>query len=153
CLPDLTGSAYDGVRIKDILQMSSGARWNEDYSDPSSDINRFAHIAAYGGSFNAFAATLERQREPGTYNLYNSTDTQVLGMLLVAATGRSLAGYVEEKIWHPLGMEAAGYWLVDSEGMEMAYAGLNATARDYARIGELYRNNGLWRGRRIVSQA
>lgn len=152
-VPDLTGSAYDGVRIKDILQMSSGARWNEDYSDPSSDINRFAHIAAHGGSFNAFAATLERQREPGTYNLYNSTDTQVLGMLLVAATGRSLADYVEEKIWHPLGMEAAGYWLVDSEGMEMAYAGLNATARDYARIGELYRNNGLCRGRRIVSQA
>lgn len=152
-LPALAGSAYGDVRIKDILQMSSGARWNEDYSDPSSDINRFAHIAAYGGSFNAFAATLERQRDPGTYNLYNSTDTQVLGMLLVAATGRSLADYVEEKIWHPLGMEAAGYWLVDSEGMEMAYAGLNATARDYAKIGELYRNKGLWHGRRIVPQA
>jgi len=149
-LPALTGSAYDGVPIKDILQMSSGARWNEDYSDPHSDINRFAAIFAQGGSFDAFPATLSRQRPSGTFNLYNSTDTQVLGMLLVAATGRTIADYMQEKLWHPLGMEAAGQWLLDSAGMEMAFAGLNAVARDYAKLGELFRNNGVWQGRQVV---
>ncbi len=149
-VPSLKTSAYDGVAIKDILQMSSGARWNEDYSDPASDINRFGRIFALGGSMNAFASTLERQREPGTYNLYNSTDTQVLGMLLVHATGRSIADYMGEKLWQPLGAESQAYWLMDSEDMEMAFGGLNATARDYAKIGELYRLGGVWRGEQLV---
>eukprot|EP00439_Symbiodinium_sp_Y106_P088809 s1_g1345.t1 len=148
--PSLAGSAYDDVRIKDILQMSSGAAWNEDYSDPESDINRFGRIMTLGGSFNAFAATLKRDKEPGTYNHYNSTDTQVLGMLLVGATGRTIADYMEEKLWKPLGMESDAYWLVDSEGMEMAFGGLNATARDYAKLGELYRLGGVWNGEQII---
>ena len=152
-LPELHGSAYDGARIKDVLQMSSGARWNEDYSDPDSDINRFIAVFAHGGSFNALAATLVRQREPGTYNLYNSTDTQVLGMLLKKVAGRSIRDYVEEKIWHPLGMEDDAHWLLDSEGMEMAFGGLNATARDYARLGELYRVNGRLGDTQVVPEA
>ncbi len=148
--PSLAGSAYDGVRIKDILQMSSGARWNEDYGDPDSDIGRFGRIMAIGGSFDEFAATLVREREPGTYNHYNSTDTQVLGMLLVRATGQGIADYVQTKLWHPLGMESDAFWLVDSQGMEMAFGGLNATARDYAKHGELFRNGGVWQGEQIV---
>ncbi len=150
--PSLAGSAYDGVRIKDILQMSSGAAWNEDYNDPESDINRFGRIMALGGSFNEFAATLKPEREPGTHNHYNSTDTQVLGMLLVNATGRTMADYMEEKLWKPLGMESDAYWLIDSEGMEMAFGGLNATARDYAKLGELYRLGGNWNGTQIVPE-
>lgn len=149
---DVEGSAYAGVRIKDILQMSSGAAWNEDYSDPNSDIMRFAAILGLGGAMNDFPATLRRAREPGGFNLYNSTDTQVLGMLLVAATGRTIADYMQEKLWHPLGMEADGYWIVDSTCMEMAFGGLNATARDYAKIGELFRLRGRWDGRQIVSE-
>lgn len=152
-LPELRGSAYDGARIKDVLQMSSGARWNEDYSDPDSDINRFIAVFAHGGSFNKLAASLVRQRPPGTYNLYNSIDTQVLGMLLRAVTGRPIRDYVEEKLWHPLGMESDAHWLVDSDGMEMAYGGLNATARDYAKLGELYRLNGRRDGRQIVPES
>ncbi|MGH0033832.1 MAG: serine hydrolase domain-containing protein [Myxococcota bacterium] len=152
-VPRLAGSAYDGVRIKDILQMSSGARWNEDYSDPESDINRFGRIMALGGSMDEFAATLEREHEPGTLNHYNSTDTQVLGMLLVAATGRSVADYMAEKLWQPLGMESDGHWIVDSEGMELVFGGLNATARDYAKLGELYRLGGRWNGEQIVPEA
>ena len=74
------GSAYAGVRIKDILQMSSGAGWNEDYSDPNSDIMRFASLLGLGGAMNAFPATLKRARAPGSYNLCNSTDTQMLGL-------------------------------------------------------------------------
>ena len=148
--PSLAGSAYDGVRIKDILQMSSGAAWNEDYSDPNSDINKFGQILALGGSLNEFAATLKREREPGTYNHYNSTDTQVLGLLLTKATGRTVTDYMTEKLWTPLGMESDGYWLIDSENMEMVFGGLNATARDYAKLGELYRLGGNWNGTQIV---
>jgi len=149
-LPQLKGSAYDEVAIRHIVQMSSGARWDEDYSNPESDINRYIRVFAHGGSFNEFAATLVRQREPGTYNLYNSMDTQVLGMLLKAVTGRSIRDFVEERLWHPLGMERDAYWLIDSDRMEMAYGGLNATARDYAKLGELFRRNGNWHGRQIV---
>lgn len=149
-VPALAGSAYDGVSIKDVLQMSSGARWNEDYSDPESDINRFGRIFALGGSLNAFAATLENQRPAGTYNLYNSTDTQVLGMLLVNTTGETIADYMSDKLWQPLGAESPAYWLLDSDGMEMAFGGMNATARDYAKIGELYRRGGRLNGKQIV---
>jgi CubicO group peptidase (beta-lactamase class C family) len=149
-VPALAGSAYDGVRIKDILQMSSGAGWNEDYSDPDSDINRFALVSATGGAMADFIATLSRATMPGTVNHYNSMDTQVLGMLLKAATGRTIADYMQDKLWHPLGMESPGCWLVDNSGMEMAYACLNATARDFAKIGELYRNGGRWQGRQVV---
>ncbi len=149
-LPDLRGSAYDGVRIKDILQMSSGASWNEDYSDPSSDINRFAKTFAFGGSFDAFVKTLKKDRAPGTFNRYNSMDTQVLGMLLRRVTHRSLTDYLSEKLWQPLGMDSGAEWIVDDEGSEFAAGGLNATLRDYARLGELYRRQGLWNGKQLV---
>ena len=148
--PELAGSAYDNVAIKDILQMSSGASWNEDYGDPESDINRFARVFALGGSMNKFAITLTREMAPGTYNRYNSTDTQALGMLLAAATGRSITEYMIENLWHPMGAENTGYWLTDADNMEMAFGGLNITARDYAKLGELYRLGGAFNGHQIV---
>jgi len=151
-VPELLGSAYDKVRIKDVLQMSSGARWNEDYSDPESDIMRFAVAFGTGGSLDAFTASLVREREPGTFNYYNSTDTQALGMLLVRATGKSLSAYAEEKLWQPLGMEDTAYWITDDAGMEMAAGGLQVTARDYAKLGQLFLNRGEWHGARIVSE-
>ena len=149
-VPELAGSAYDNVRIKDILQMSSGASWNEDYGDPESDINRFGRVFALGGSMNEFAATLVPELPPGTYNRYNSTDTQVLGMLLTKVTGRSVNDYMIEMLWHPMGAENVGYWLTDAEGMEMAFGGLNITARDYAKLGEMYRMGGAFNGQQIV---
>jgi len=152
-VPQLAGSAYDGVRIKDVLQMSSGARWNEDYSDPDSDIMRYLDVFGSGGSLDDFTATLVRQREPGTYNYYNSTDTQALGMLLVKATGQSLAAYAQEKLWEPLGMERDAYWITDDQGMEMAAGGLQVVARDYAKLGQLYLQGGRWQGRQIVPEA
>jgi len=151
-VPALAGSAYDKVRIKDVLQMSSGAAWNEDYSDPNSDVMRLGQIMAAGGSLDDFVPTLKRQKEPGTWNHYNSTDTQALGMLLARATGQSVTEYMEEKIWQPLGMESDAYWLVDDNKVEMAFAGLNATARDYAKLGELHRLKGHWQGKQIVSE-
>jgi len=150
-VPSLLGSAYDQVRIKDVLQMSSGAAWNEDYSDPQSDIMRLGMIMSIGGSLDDFVSTLTRERQPGTYNHYNSADTQSLAMLLARATGESVTDYLTEKVWHPLGMESDAYWLVDDKNVEMAFGGLNATARDYAKLGELYRLNGAWQGNQIVS--
>jgi len=152
-LPQLRGSAYDGVSIKDVLQMSSGARWNEDYSDPESDMNRFIAVYAHGGSFDSIPPGMVRQRPPGTYNLYNSMDTHVLGMLLKKVTGLPMRDYVEAKLWHPLGMEDDAHWLLDSEGMEMAFGGLTATARDFAKLGELFRLKGRWNGAQIVPEA
>jgi CubicO group peptidase (beta-lactamase class C family) len=149
-VPELEGSAYDGVRIKDVLQMSSGASWNEDYSDSSSDINRFGRYIATGGSLDEFTATLEREHTPGSFNRYNSADTQALAMLLRRATGTSLARYLEEKLWQPLGMESDAYWLTDTGGIELAFGGLNVTLRDYARFGLLYLHDGAWNGRQIV---
>jgi CubicO group peptidase (beta-lactamase class C family) len=152
-VPSLVGSAYDGVRIKDVLQMSSGARWNEDYSDPESDIMRFILTFGSGASMNDFTATLVREREPGTYNYYNSSDTQALGMLLVEATGQGLAAYAQDRLWESLGMEMDGYWITDDTGMEMAAGGLQVTARDYAKLGQLYLNKGSWNGVQIVPAA
>lgn len=147
----LKGSAYDGVRIKDILQMSSGARWNEDYSDPESDIMRFIRVFGSGASLNAFAATLQREHPPGTVNYYNSTDTQTLGWLLRTVTGMSLAEYTQRKLWEPLGMESDAYWITDDSGMEMAAGGLQVTARDYAKLGEFYRLGGVSQGKQLLS--
>ncbi|MDF1687970.1 MAG: serine hydrolase [Parvibaculaceae bacterium] len=150
-VPALAGSAYDSVRIKDILQMSSGAAWDENYGDPDSDINRFGRILGAGGSFSEFVTTMKREKEPGTYNRYNSASTQVLGSLLLAATGQPIQDYMAEKLWTPLGMESDGYWLVDDDNVPMVFFGLNATARDYAKIGELFRNGGMWNGEQVVS--
>ena len=153
-VPELSNSAYDNVRIKDVLQMSSGARWNEDYSDPNSDIMRYGQIwaGAGAGSFDEFTATLEREREPGTYNYYNSTDTQALAMLVSRATGMSLSAYAEEKLWQPLGMQHEAYWITDKQGVEMAAGGLQVTALDYAKLGQLYLQKGRWGDKQLVPE-
>jgi len=152
-VPGLSDSAYDGVSIKNVLQMSSGARWNEDYSDANSDIHQLGSAMAGDSSLADFVGTIKQATEPGTLCQYNSADTQALGMLLVSVTGRSIADYMQEKLGIPLGMESPGYWIIDSAGMEMALGGLNLTARDFAKIGELYRNKGVWGGQQIVPEA
>ncbi|MET6990817.1 serine hydrolase domain-containing protein [Sediminicola arcticus] len=149
-LPEFKGSGYDNVKIKDILQMSSGVKFNEDYSDPNSDINRYWEGFVFGGSQDEFAATLENERPPGTYNKYVSIDTHVLGMIIVKATGKSLTDYLEEKIWKTIGNEYGAYWLADEYGMEQANGGLNAALRDFAKLGRLYLNKGNWEGNQIV---
>lgn len=151
--PELKGSGYEGVRIKDVLQMSSGVAFNEDYGDFWSDINRWGRAFAWGSSQDEFAATLVREHEPGTYHHYVSIDTHVLGMVLKRATGKGLSEYAREKLWEPLGMEHAAYWLTDDYGMEMALGGLNTTTRSCAKIGSLFAHDGNWRGRQVVPEA
>lgn len=139
---DLAGSAYEGVPIKHVLQMSSGARWHEDYSDPDSDVNQLGAVMAGQQTLDAFVANIPPDVPSGTQCKYNSADTQALGMLLRAATKRSLSDYMQEKLIEPLGLEDAGYWVSDHANVEMVLGGLNMTARDYAKLGELYRNGG-----------
>ncbi len=152
-VPELKGTAYEGVRIKDVLQMSTGVHFNEDYGDFYSDINKWGRGFALGDSQDAFAATLEREVEPGTINHYVSINTHALGMILTRATGRTITDYMQEKLYDPMGMEYDGYWLLDDENMEVALGGLNLTMRDYAKIGSLYLHNGYWNGKQIVPAA
>lgn len=149
-LPDFAGTGYDQVRIKDLLQMSSGVGFNEDYGDFNSDINVMGRYFALGMPMADFAKTLNRERTPGTYNHYVSIDTQVLGMILVKATGQSITQYMTEKLWSEIGAESEAYWIVDKAGMEFALGGLNVTARDYAKLGQLFLDTGKWQGRQIV---
>ncbi len=151
-LPQLKKSAYDGVRIKDILQMSSGVQFTEDYRDFNSDINRFGRGFALGKSLEKFVKSLKSDREPGIYNHYVSMDTQVLGMLVMEVTGKTLSAYLGEKVWNPVGMEHDAQWIIDKTGMEAAFGGLNITLRDYARFGLLYLKEGNWNGQQIVSK-
>lgn len=152
-LPDFKDTGYDDVRIKDVLQMSSGVFFNEDYGDFNSDINVMGRYFALGMPMREFSKRLIRDKEPGTYNHYVSIDTQVLGMILVTATGRSISDYMKEKLWEPLGATSDAYWIVDNTGMEFALGGLNITARDYARLGMLYLDSGRWQGKQIVPEA
>jgi hypothetical protein len=105
---------------------------------------------APGGSLDAFVATAVPDVPPGTVCQYNSTDTQALGALLVRATGRSITDFMQEHLYEPLGMEYDGFWLLDAEGREMAFGGVNLVARDFAKLGELYRRGGEWNGRQVV---
>jgi CubicO group peptidase (beta-lactamase class C family) len=151
-VPVEPGSAYDGVAIRSVLQMSSGARWNEDYHDPESDVARMAAATSgLGGTSHAtVVATMPREYPPDTVCRYNSADTQALAMLLRHASGQTVAAYMQAKLVEPLGLTDPGYWVIDPAGIEMGYAGLNLTARDYAAFGELYRTGGAWSGRQLV---
>ena len=152
-LPDFKDTGYDGIKIKNILQMSSGVLFNEDYADPNSDINKFGRAVAAGTSFRDFAKTLTSHKEQGTYNHYVSIDSQMLGFLLVEVTGMPLREYLHEHIWEKIGMEDSAYYLSDNEDVDMALGGLNATLRDYAKFGLLYLNNGRWDDEQVVPSA
>ena len=151
-LDDFKETGYDGVTIKDILQMSSGVLFNEDYADYDSDINRFGRAVATGTSMRDFSKTLTREREPGTYMHYVSINTQVLGFLLQDVTKKSISQYLYDKIWNPLGMEDSAYFILDDVKDEFALGGLNATLRDYAKFGLLYLQNGRWNDNQIISK-
>lgn len=151
-LPELKTSAYEKVTIKNLLQMSSGVSWDEDYSNRNSDINRFGRTLALGRSFESFVKTLKYDKPQGTFNRYNSSDTQVLGMIINRATGITVSDYLEKKLWHPLGMERKGLWVIDNQGNEFAAAGLSASLSDYAKFGLLFLHKGELNGRRLVPE-
>ena len=148
--PILKGSGYEGVTIKNTLQMSTGIGFNEDYADFFSDINRWGRGFAMGKSQDEFAASLKNERPQGTYNHYVSINTHVLGMVLTKATGKSVTQYMQEKFWTPMGMQDDAYFIIDKQKMEGVLGLLNATLRDYAKMGSLYLNQGRFNGKQIV---
>jgi CubicO group peptidase (beta-lactamase class C family) len=152
-LPELVNTGYNQVRILDILQMSSGVKFDEDYRDFNSDINKFGRYFALGKSFTDFVMGMENEKKPGTYNHYVSINTQVLGMLVTRVSGRSLTQYLQEKIWEPVGMEHNAQWITDKLNMEMALGGLNISLRDYGKFGLLYMHKGNWKGKQIVPES
>lgn len=152
-VPSLSASGYKDVSIKDVLQMSSGIAFNEDYSNRKSDVNQIgARALGIGGPMEDVLISLRRERQAGSYNQYVSSDTQVLGMVLRGATGIGIAEYTQEKIWKPAGMEFNSYWLIDSSGVEAAFGGFNSTLRDLARFGILYLNKGFLMGEQIIPE-
>ncbi len=149
--PALKGGAYDGTTLKNVLQMSSGVLFDENYLDQSSDINRMGRILALGGKMDVFAAELtDTFAAPGEMWQYVSIDTHVVGMVVRGATGRSVADLLSEKIIAPLGLEGSPYYLTDGVGTAFVLGGLNFTTRDYARFGQMFLQGGQWDGTQIV---
>ncbi|MBM1813994.1 serine hydrolase domain-containing protein [Pseudosulfitobacter pseudonitzschiae] len=149
--PQLKGGAYDGATIRNVLQMSSGVTFDEDYLDYDSDINRMGRVLALGGRMDDFAASLtETFTAPGTQMQYTSIDTHVLGMVIRGATGRDIPALLSEKIIAPLGVEATPYYVTDGVGVVFVLGGLNLRTRDYARFGQMIEQDGMWQGKQIV---
>ena len=152
-VPSLNGTAYDGVSVRDVLMMASGVRWNETYSDPTSDRRRLleAQISQVPGSALAVMKSLPRAAAPGTTSNYNTGETQVVAEVLRAAVGRPLATYLSDRIWSRFGMEADANWWLDSPGgTEIGGSGLSATLRDYGRFGLFVLGGGVAAGDSIL---
>jgi CubicO group peptidase (beta-lactamase class C family) len=152
--PELADGAYAGATVRNVLQMASGVTFDEDYLDQNSDINRMGRVIALGGSMDAFAAGItESFAAPGAQWQYVSIDTHVLSMVVRGATGRPIADLMSEKIMAPMGLERAPYYLIDGFGTAFVLGGLNLTTRDYARMGQMYLQNGFYNGAQIVPEA
>jgi CubicO group peptidase (beta-lactamase class C family) len=152
-VPSLVGSAYDGVSLRDVLMMSSGVRWTEAYTDPTSDRRRLleAQISQVPGSAMAVMRGLPRAAHPGTVNTYSTGETQVAGEVVRRAVGRPLATYLSERIWRRFGMEAGATWWLDSpDGVEIGGSGFSATLRDYGRFGLFLLRGGVAAGEAIL---
>lgn len=151
-LPRLKGSAYDAATIEDVLHMASGVAWNEDYFDPESDVSK----AAGSNAMELFRHlnTLKVSGKPGEVFNYSTGDTNLVGAILRAAIGNNESAYVEQKIWKAFGMESDASWVIDATyGAELGGCCLNATLRDYARIGLFAMNDGvLADGTRILPE-
>jgi len=143
-IPELKAQKMDKVTIKHLLQMTSGISFNESYSNPFGD----AATVYYGNDLRSFSLSMELENEPGKEFNYISGNTQLLGFVLERALkGKTLTRYLEEKLWIPLGMEYDASWSLDrngEEGMEKTFCCINARARDFAKIGRLYLNKGVW---------
>jgi len=152
-LPQLRGSGYQGATVRNVLQMASGVRWNETYTDPSSDRRRMLDLqgAQRPGALLAFMAGLPSAHPPGTYWNYNTGETYVLGALVRAAVKRPLSQYLSDKIWSTYGMEEDATWWTESPGgTEFGGSGLAATLRDYGRFGQFVLEGGKSGGKQIV---
>lgn len=134
---EMAGGGYDGVSVRQLLTMTTGVRWNEDYTDPASEVARMLVEAPEPGldATVSFMRRLPREAEPGTRWHYNSGETSLIGVVLRRAIGRDLAGYLSDKVWRPAGMQKDGQWLLDQGGDEFGGCCVSATLRDWGRMG------------------
>jgi CubicO group peptidase (beta-lactamase class C family) len=151
-IPDLKGSAYDSVKIRHLLTMTTGIRWSEDYTDPNGDIARFSTdpIEPDMNATVSYMRRLPAEAEPGKKFLYSTGETHLLGVLISSATHQTLSHYLSSKIWIPYGMENNATWRLDRTGHEMAGCCLQMTLRDFARFGQFVLEDGRINGKSIV---
>lgn len=153
-IPGLRGSAYDDVTVRQLLTMSSGVKWNEDYEDPKADVAQFNNAVPEPGmdATVSYLRKLPRAHPPGEVWHYNTGETNLVGVLVSSATKRPLAQYLQEKIWQPFGMEAKATWLLGVTGHEIAGCCIQAGLRDYARFGLFVLGGGMAGGKRVVPE-
>lgn len=137
-LPGLKGTAYEGVTVEQVATMTSGVKWNEDYADPKSDVARMLLVAPVPGEPQSvtYARTLRREAPAGSKWVYKTLETNLLGDIVAAATGKSLATYAKEKIVDPAGFAGPLFWMVDRTGRNIGGCCLSVRLSDYARFGQ-----------------
>ena len=151
-IPELQGSAYDEVSVRQLLTMTSGVKWNEDYDDPNSDVAKFNNHKPEAGMevLVSYMRKLPREVPAGTRWLYSTGETNLVGTLVQRATQKPLATYLAEKVWGPVGMEQQATWLLSKTGQEIGGCCLQASPRDYARMGQFILNGAMVNGKSIV---
>ncbi|MEP1143170.1 MAG: serine hydrolase [Henriciella sp.] len=150
----LENSAYDDVTIEQLLTMSSGVAWDETYTDPNSDVAKFNnHVAEDGGSnLVSYMAKLPRAHPAGEVWNYSTGETNLIGVLVVEATGRTLSEYLSDKIWGPYGMQQDATWLLNDDGTEISGCCIQAATRDFARFGQFILEGAEVDGQRLVPE-
>ncbi|NNC59926.1 MAG: serine hydrolase [Erythrobacter sp.] len=150
----LEGSPYEDVSIRQLLTMTSGVRWNEDYTDPNSDVARFNDHKAENGldATVSYMRTLPREAPAGEKWVYKTGETNLIGVLVSEATGKPLAEYLSEKVWRPFGMAQDATWLLGSTGHEISGCCIQATTRDMARFGLFVLGGGMVGDTRVVPE-
>ncbi len=147
-LPSYKEGSKSKITIKNLLTMSSGTNWEESYSSPFSMTTE----AYYGDNLKTLVDNLQTNSQPGQFYDYKSGDTQILSFVLQSATGVKVSTYASEKLWKKIGAEHPAYWSIDkTNGDEKAYCCFYSNARDFARIGKLYLNQGKWDSVQVVS--
>jgi CubicO group peptidase (beta-lactamase class C family) len=149
-IPELRQNGFENVTIEHVLQMTSGIAFDESYWNPFGEAAKFY----YGNKLKEYTCHLKLKNQPGTTFNYVSGNTQLLGLILERALKtKSITTYLQEKIWTPLGMEYDASWSMDAkDGMEKTFCCINARARDFAKIGQLFLHQGNWQGTQIITK-
>ena len=151
-IPQMKGSAYDDVSIRQLLTMTSGVKWNEDYADPKSDVAQFNNHKPDDGvdATVSYLRQLPREAPAGTRWHYSTGETNLVGVLVSQATKKPIATYLSEKVWVPAGMESDATWLLSKTGHEISGCCVQAGPRDYARMGQFILDGARVNGQPIV---
>lgn len=158
-IPELAQSAFGHATVRQVMDMTTGLAYSEDYADPNAEVwqhtaagNPLPKPAGYTGprTYFQFLETVQKRGEHGQAFGYKTINTDVLGWLISRVTGQSLTEVLSTRIWSRLGMEQDAYFTVDSIGTPFAGGGLNAGLRDLARFGQLMLEQGRVNGEQLV---